>query len=58
MRWVFGGEEVCSGLMIAETGSARKIFVAASRLGRRGYLLISLKVCIPPRTDSNQLTDA
>ena len=37
---------VCSGVMVAEAGSARKISVAALRRGRRGCLLISLKVCM------------
>lgn len=36
---------VCSGVMVAEASSARKISVAALRLGQRGCLLISLKVC-------------
>ena len=48
---------VCSGVMVAETGSAKKISVAALRLGRRGCLLISRKVCIPQGIDSSQLTD-
>ena len=37
---------VCSGVMDADPGSARKTSVAALKRGRRGYLLISLKVCM------------
>ena len=49
---------VCSGVMVADTGSARKISVAALRLGRKGFLLTSRKVCITYGFDSSQLTDS
>ena len=39
-------KRVCSGMVVTDPGSARKIFVAALKRGRRECLLISLKVCM------------